>query len=626
MKKKSLLFKLVVPYLSFGVFTVLIISIVFYSAFKTALINRTLDQLTSINILKSIQVENYLHDQNNVKIVLNNSIFDQIVNSSANTKNKTVYSQKQFAESIRQLMDEQHYRGIIVFNNTDSLIFSSGKDISLIYELIRKASKNRTLQAFLNTIHTTTALIDLTPFIQNKTMPILIGTPIYNAHGIREGVVILQKKNSFINSILHENTGMGNTGESYIVGEDYTMRSYSRFFTSVYPASIQVKTAATSSVFSGTDGNAEITDYRGERVLSVFRKLKIKGINWAIISEIDMQEAMKPIYQIRNYIIWIGLLISCIIVVITIIISKNISTPVLDLHKVVLSLSKGVLPRHKLEVTTTDEIGQITEALNGLVEALRETSHFADEIGKGNLNARFKPLSKDDELGNALLQMQSDLKKLNEEKLHYMKQRSIALIEGQEKERRRIARELHDGIGQMLTAIRLKINFIEKEQHAKDELKKMLDDTTLEIKRISKNLMPNLLLDFGLKSALNELVESTSKYTNIPIEYSYIEAENSKQINFEIAVSIYRIVQEAINNCLKYANAGLIEVKIQVTEKNIHLQINDNGAGFDLDHSDEKKFNGIKNMQERAQLFNGEFKITSEKGKGTQITIVIPNR
>ncbi len=129
-----------------------------------------------------------------------------------------------------------------------------------------------------------------------------------------------------------------------------------------------------------------------------------------------------------------------------------------------LDLSKGILPQKKLKIQTEDEIGQITEALNELVEALKKTSFFANEIGKGNLNNHFQPLSQNDELGNALLKMQMNLKKLNEEKLLYMKQRSIALMEGQEKERTRIARELHDGIGQMLTAIRLRLNFLETEQ------------------------------------------------------------------------------------------------------------------------------------------------------------------
>lgn len=152
----------------------------------------------------------------------------------------------------------------------------------------------------------------------------------------------------------------------------------------------------------------------------------------------------------------------------------------------------------------------------------------------------------------------------------------------------------------------------------------MLDDTTHEIKRISRNLMPNVLVDFGLKAAMDELIESTSKYSDVPIEYSYKEENNSKKVNFEIAVSLYRIVQEALNNCFQYADATLIKANVRIDEKNIHLLVSDNGKGFDINRSHEKKFNGIKNMQERVHLLNGQFTISSDINKGTSINIIIP--
>lgn len=624
-KKSSLSYRLVIPYLLSGLLVVIVISLVFYSAFKEALIHRTYDQLSSINTLTKFEVENYLQNRSNIQAVSKNPVFEQIISSfHASVKHDTSIENTKLQHQLKQLMNEQDCIGLIVLDKKDSLIFSFGKNISSIHTVFNDHSKHPVFQKFIDQSYVKPTLIDLTSLLPGREITLLLGTPVLDENDEIEGVVILEKDNRWINHILQENATVGSTGETYIVAEDLTMRSYSRFISLKLPSFIEVKTKATASVFSGRNGQDELLDYRGEKVLSVFCKLEIDGVEWAIISEIDEEEAMKPIYQVRNRIIWIGLIISLFIFAVTIIIAKKISEPILQLHTVLLSLSKGVLPSKALPVETEDEIGQITEALNELVEALKKTSYFANEIGKGNLDNHYHPLSEQDELGNALLQMQINLKKLNEEKSLYMKQRSIALIEGQEKERTRISRELHDGIGQMITAIRLQLNFLETKPHQKDDLKKMLDETNMEIKRISQNLMPSLLIDFGLKSALNELIEKTSEYAHAPIQYTYREEEGVKEFNFEIAVSIYRVVQEAINNALKYAKSDLIEVAVRVTEKYIYLDIMDNGLGFDISAANEKKFNGIKNMQERVHLLGGEFNISSGINKGTRIHAVIP--
>lgn len=447
---------------------------------------------------------------------------------------------------------------------------------------------------------------------------------LHNSPLFDKALDYFQKERRSVEYILNENTGMGNTGESYIVNKDFTMLTRSRFFSSAPPSSIKVHTEAVRLAFSGIKDVKVLTDYRGEEVLSAFSKLDVEGVEWVIVSEIDMNEAMQPVYRIRSYIVLTGFLISLLILIITVFISRRISRPILYLHGVISNLAKGILPDKEIKVASRDEVGRIATAINELTIALKNRSKFANEIGMGVFLSNFKPLSDYDELGTSLLQMRDSLKKLKEQELNFVRERSAALLEGEESERKRMARELHDGIGQMLTAIRLRLNFIEDES-IKNELKKILDETIVEIKRISKNLMPTSLVDLGLKSALKGLIDDSSRYSGVRIDFTFEGNENAG-IGFETAVSLYRIAQEALNNSLKYANASLIELKIHQDVDMVELQIKDNGVGFDVSLVGEKMYNGIKNMQERVNILNGQFSMHSEPGKGTSIIVSVKNQ
>jgi two-component system sensor histidine kinase DegS len=211
--------------------------------------------------------------------------------------------------------------------------------------------------------------------------------------------------------------------------------------------------------------------------------------------------------------------------------------------------------------------------------------------------------------------------------------RSTSLVKGQESERKRIARDIHDGVGQMLTALKLNIESIapeqlpEKEKVRLEEARKLIGKTIAETRTITFNLMPNVLSDFGIVSAMKQLADQASKTSGASVVFSCPNSFSRLDKNIEIGV--YRISQEAINNAVKYAQAKEISIELLLNDNYIYLNITDNGKGFnikkpDLD-SDHKKFNnGIYNMQERTNLMDGEFKITSVLGKGTKIWAKIP--
>jgi signal transduction histidine kinase len=224
-----------------------------------------------------------------------------------------------------------------------------------------------------------------------------------------------------------------------------------------------------------------------------------------------------------------------------------------------------------------------------------------------------------------------NMKQQHTEQLY--RQRNLeTLVHGQEIERQRISKELHDGIGQMLTAIRLQVATLTSPddidfKENKKETNEMIDETISEVKRISNNLMPSAIADLGLLPALENLFSKIPKETKVELNY----ADFIKSIHFtkQQEIGIYRILQEAINNTLKYAKATRISLHITLENINlIQFFYTDNGIGFELDTEKEGgmivKGNGLVNMKERAKMIQADFYINSSINSGTQIKLIMP--
>ena len=232
-----------------------------------------------------------------------------------------------------------------------------------------------------------------------------------------------------------------------------------------------------------------------------------------------------------------------------------------------------------------------------------------------------------------LLQTQQALVQATEEKyklqLAEEKVRAASLMEGQEGERKRLAADLHDGIGQMLTGLRLHSEKVKsfdftniKQAKSFDELQNLIQETIEATRTVSFSLAPSVLSDFGVVPAIRILTEQVSKMTSMSFK---LQAEKINRLPEAIETSLYRITQEAIHNAVKYAKSTLINIQISENESFVKLVISDNGEGFDLKSAKKTmRGSGLKNMQARAELLNGMFKIQSKIGKGTNIKIEIP--
>jgi PAS domain S-box-containing protein len=207
---------------------------------------------------------------------------------------------------------------------------------------------------------------------------------------------------------------------------------------------------------------------------------------------------------------------------------------------------------------------------------------------------------------------------------------AIHLTQVREEERKRIGREIHDELGQQLTAIKMDVAWIDKKitdnaDPVKSKLKNiitLLDGSNQSVRRILSELSPGVIDDDGLPEALERQNRQFTATTGVAVQFS----SSAARINLsqEIANCIFRVYQESLTNIMRYAQANEVVASLQLTAEAICLQVQDNGKGFDTEAVQSKKSFGILGMKERVLSQKGEFKIESEEGKGTKVTIKVP--
>ncbi|WP_426480509.1 tetratricopeptide repeat-containing sensor histidine kinase [Chryseobacterium sp. R2ACT005] len=219
-------------------------------------------------------------------------------------------------------------------------------------------------------------------------------------------------------------------------------------------------------------------------------------------------------------------------------------------------------------------------------------------------------------------------KKINKQKIEDIKQKeelslTKAILDGEERERERIARDLHDGLGGMLAGV--KINFStwssthlhpEKDQEFYKILSQ-LDNSVSELRHVARNLMPESLLNFGLETAIHDLCEFYSR-KNLEIDFQAIDI--SKKLPLNIQLNIYRIVQELLANAIKHAEASSILLQCSQSGENFMITIEDNGKGFDKNIENTTKSMGLRNLKNRVNYLKGTMEIHSDD-QGTTINI-----
>ncbi|HPO64175.1 MAG TPA: sensor histidine kinase, partial [Candidatus Kapabacteria bacterium] len=329
-----------------------------------------------------------------------------------------------------------------------------------------------------------------------------------------------------------------------------------------------------------------IKDYRNIDVLSSYAPFNYNNLKWAVIAEIDKEEALEPIYNLRNSIILLCLIVSIFIFGLVYFGSTKLTTPIIMLRDAATKISKGDYDI-RVNNKNNDEIGELIDSFNNMAEQLSIQS-----------------------------------KQIEQDKLL----RISTVIDAQENERQRLSRDLHDGLGQMLLAVKMKLEQAKKSSNEKNissiaEAIELIKNTIAEIRTISNDLMPTVLANFGLAEGLKKLCRDSLQNPSISFDFFCNNLEDIK-LDEKKQIYIFRIIQELMNNIIKHSEAKEAQIKIFNENDTLNIIVKDNGMGFDSTLN--KSGNGLKNILERTKLLNGSLLINSIINQGTTIQITIP--
>jgi signal transduction histidine kinase len=364
-------------------------------------------------------------------------------------------------------------------------------------------------------------------------------------------------------------------------------------------------------------GSVVYTNADGEEVMSGFADMKEFGTNkaldWNVINVTPMRQVIQPISETRNVLTAIGIFVSVMAVLVAYFFARSITLPLQRTVALAEEIRRGNYS-HRLEENIGGEIGSLATAINEMADRIEERTA---EI-----------ITRNEKLTSEIVE-----RKIAQDRLKKLSHKIVRL---QEEERRRVSRELHDGINQLLVSVKYKIeNFGEKFTQSPDEaLTDMnkavifLDEAISEVRRVSHALRPSVLDDLGLAPAITNLARQFSERNQIDMEVNGVDEETFERLPADVETAMYRIVQEALHNIEKHANATKVVIDVTHTDTNVTIRIEDNGEGFDLQKAMRQTRStqsmGLRNMRERIELLQGSFFIHSDVGKGTFVEVKAP--
>ncbi|WP_461643552.1 sensor histidine kinase [Labilibaculum euxinus] len=581
--RKSLANKLLIYFVVLNLLSILIVGIFAYTQAKDALILRTFNQLTSVRIEKKKRVEDFFQQCIHEIEAISTLTFSFPPEKSTVNLSHFISDHRIFKTGFASLLTgKQNYKSIYLYQSNT---VSSGFQIKpKTGDLSQTKLQPEHLQLFAGLLPKNEISVRelLNPKDQSKTEILICKTISFQDQKV---VLAFGINTEIINSIMLDRNplnGLGKSGEAYLVGEDHLLRSTSRFQeNSIY--AVKSSTKGVKLAFQDSIGSDIFKDYRGVQVLSSYSKMNLPDLNWVILAEIDQHEAMIPIRNYGNSMFYILIILSLLLLGVVAIIANTITAPIRKLRAETEKISSGIYEQ-VTDIKADGEIMELVAAFNQMTQKIKE----------------------------------------QQENLQIAKDQSISsMIDGQEAERSRLARELHDGLAQTILAIKMRLENTAPENAAAvlGESREMFSDLMTEIRGMSNDLMPAVLREFGLNHALGSLLqrieENSLLQTDLQIQGDLPE------ISKKTETYLYRIAQEATNNIIKHGQAKNINIQLTQKADSLFFEIKDDGIGLPL-NGIPKNGNGLSNIKERISILGGNVFLEEEYPHGLKVQCKIP--
>jgi PAS domain S-box-containing protein len=295
-----------------------------------------------------------------------------------------------------------------------------------------------------------------------------------------------------------------------------------------------------------------------------------------------------------------------------------------------------LIGKHFSSLVTPQYAHHVREQLCRKLEALGETTYEVELITKQGRRVPVEVSSRLIVENGLPIGVQGCVRDISERKKAQEASRTYSrrLIEAQEAERRRISLELHDQVGQILTAVKMNLHALRKTCSSPEILTSIeenlnvIDEAVDQVRDLSVDLRPLLLDDFGLVVAVRWYLDRQAKNSGVAVEFISLSLNEDDRFPADLETACFRIVQEAVTNIIRHARATRISIRLEKTGSDLMLVIGDDGAGFDVKAvrtgANGAATLGLRGMEERAQAVGGTLTIDSAPGLGTQICVSFP--
>ncbi|MCC5921139.1 MAG: GAF domain-containing protein [Cyclobacteriaceae bacterium] len=400
------------------VIVLILLSISFFSA-RYFLIDRAKNQLEVVNMQKSASLKLFFQNHKNLLTHLShNPYILEAMQQYTAAYDSGVSSQayrgvnEKYHPYLKNVMDEFGYYDVFLTNLEGDLIYTVMHEPDFNTNLIRGPYSDQNIARAFQSGKKGYNLVDFEKYRPSNDEPAsFISIPVKDEDAILLGVMMAQIPQDGIDALVNTEYGMGETGQSYLIGSDKLMRSQSRFETDNTVLSRKIDTQAADRAIGQEKGVAFIDNFEGIRVLSAFEPLQVDGVNYYIISEIHSSEILNAVYQLAFLILIFTLAILVLIYFYYLWFANRLSLPLQFLAYQFERLSNGEIMQ--LSVSSKDhkilEVDRLSQASDQLVSHLKDVVVFTKSIGQGKVNGQLHAKSEADELTAALLSMQKEL-------------------------------------------------------------------------------------------------------------------------------------------------------------------------------------------------------------------------